>query len=192
MHGCPDFGWGKIMTFIGELPIGEFRDVYSYWLGKRRAGGRVPLRRDLAPVEFPPSWMPNLFMYRVEGERFRCILAGTKIVEMFGRDETGLFLDEILPPEHAASRQRLFERSVRDRVPVYYAGPGLIPGPDDRRVARLLLPVSSDGVAADHIFGIVSFGPDLRHGPDDASLGDRIEPAKIAIATERDLDGSAS
>lgn len=179
------------MAFVDEIHDGDIKDVYAYWLGKR-AGGRVPMKQSLDPVEFGSGWLPNMFMYRVEGRRFRCILVGTKIVQIFGRDETGMFLDEILPREHAPSRRRLFERTVRDRLPVYYAGPALLPTRENRRVSRLLLPVSSDGVSADHIFGIAKFGPAGKSGPKDASLNGRFEPAKIVIATERDLDEPVS
>jgi len=182
---------GRIMAFVDEIPAGEIKAVYAYWLSKR-ANGRVPLKRDIDPTEFKPSWLPNLFMYRVENGRFRCILVGTRIVQVFGRDETGMFLHEMLPPKHAASRQRLFERAVRDRLPIYYFGPALNPNPRYPRVSRLLLPVSSDGVSADHIFGIVKFGAAAEPRSEDDSLGGRFEPAKIVIATRQDLDGPAS
>ena len=179
------------MAFVDEIPAGDIRDVYAYWRSKR-ASGRIPLKRDINPVEIKPDWLPNLFMYRLEDGRFRCILVGTRIVEVFGRDETGMFLDEMLLPKHAASRQRLFERTVRDRLPVYYVGPAPTVSAEYPRVSRLLLPVSSDGVCADHIFGIVKFGAASQPGPDDRLLNGRFEPAKIVIATKRDLDEPVS
>lgn len=180
------------MAFVDAIADAEIRDVYRYWLNKR-AGGRIPLKVSIDPVEFAPGWLPNLFMYRLEGERFRCILVGTEIVRVFGRDETGMFLDEIVPPAHAASRQRLFERAARDRIPVYYAGPALLPKRQRRRVSRLLLPLSSDGTTADHIFGIAKFGPVDDRASEDMQLSGRDEaPAVIAMATEDDLDGSGS
>lgn len=175
------------MAFIDALPVGEISEVFSYWLGKR-IGGRVPRKRDINPTEFDPGWLPNLFMYRVEDGRFRCILVGTRIVEVFGRDETGMFLDQMLPAKHAASRQRLFERAVRDRLPVYYVGPSLNANPRYPRVSRLLLPVSSDNVTADHIFGIVKFGAANRGGQAAPLLDSGFEPARIVIATARDLE----
>ncbi len=179
------------MAFADEIPVDDIKDVYAYWLSKR-ANDRIPLKRDINPVEFKPSWLPNLFMYRLEGARFRCILVGTRIVQAFGRDETGMFLDEMLLPKHAASRQRLFERAVRDRLPVYYVGPAPTPNPEYPRVSRLLLPVSSDGVSADHVFGIVKFGPAGGRGTEDGLLSGRFEPARIVIATKRDMDEPVS
>lgn len=179
------------MAFIDALTDAEIRDVYRHWLTKR-AGGGIPLKASIDPVEFAPAWMRNMFMYRVEGDRFRCILVGTELVHIFGRDETGLFLDEIVPRVHAASRHRLFERAVRDQVPVFYSGPALIPSGEKRRVARLLLPISSDGASTDHIFGIAKFGPVEKRAREDTPLADISEPAKIAVATQGDLDEPGS
>lgn len=173
------------MAFIDEIPAGGIRDVYVYWLGKRR-DGRLPLKQDIDPIELNPDFLPDLFMYRMEDGRFRCIVAGTRIVQVRGRDETGMFLDEVLPREHAASRQRLFERAARDRLPVFYSGPSLGLAEKYARVSRLLLPVSSDGVKSDHVFGIVIYEPS--HDSTAARpLGKRVVPARIVVATESDL-----
>jgi len=170
------------MAFVDELPDGIIREVFEYWQSKR--GGRpTPLRNDLNPAEFNPAWLPCLFMYRLEpDERFRCILIGTEMVRIYGQDETGMYLDEIVPPAHAPSRKRLFERTVRDRLPIFYAGPALIPSGESRRIERLLLPVSSDGIACNHIFGAASFG-EIVHDSDEQIFGDDGDPAKIVIAT---------
>ena len=47
------------MAFVDEIPAGDIRDVYGYWRSKRR-GGRIPLKRDINPVEIEPDWLPNL------------------------------------------------------------------------------------------------------------------------------------
>lgn len=174
------------MAFVDELPEGNIREVFEYWQSKR--GGRpTPLRADLDPVEFKPAWLPCLFMYRLETNgRFRCILIGTEMVRIYGKDETGMYLDEIVPPKHAASRKRLFERAVRDRLPVFYMGPALIPSGDSRRVERLLLPASSDGTICDHIFGIASFG-EILSDPAGDMPGEDGDPAKILIARREDF-----
>lgn len=176
------------MAFVDAISDAEIRDVYGYWL-RKRAGGRIPLKSSIDPVEVGPGLLPNLFMYRLEGDRFRCILVGTAIVRNFGRDVTGMFLDEIVPAPHAASRQRLFERAVRDRLPVYYAGPAVVRTRERRRVSRLLLPLSSDGTNADHVFGIAMFGPAEDRAREDMRLNRPDEPpAIIAVASEEDLD----
>lgn len=175
------------MVFIDTIPNGAIRDVYTYWL-RQRSGGRLPLKRDIDPLELSPNCLPDLFLYRLENDRFRCILVGTRVVHMTGRDETGSYLDEGLPPEHVASRQRLFERTVRDRLPVYYVGPARIANPRFARVSRLLLPVSSDGVVADHVFGIARFGPAGAPDAKGRARSDPFGPARIVVATRQELD----
>lgn len=177
------------MAFMDEIPPGGIRDVYVYWLGKRQ-NGRLPRRQDIDPIELNPDCLPDLFMYRVEDGRFRCVVSGTRIVQVRGRDETGTFLDELLPREHAASWQRLFERAVREQLPVFYSGPSLELSHKYPRVSRLLLPVSSDGVNADHIFGIVNYEPSDESISVSRRLGRRAAPARVVVATERDLAGT--
>jgi hypothetical protein len=175
------------VSFLDEIKEPELRDTFLYWLGKR-SRRTVPLRKDIGPADINPQYLPQLFMYRKEpGGRFRCILVGTEIVKIFQRDETGLYLDEILPAYSSKGRLRLFARCVEERRPVYYAGPALIPTRDRRRVGRLLLPLSSDGEVADHIFGIVMFGPILDCLPGGMPFPDVEEPTAIAVASDEDM-----
>ena len=158
-----------------------------YWLEKR-AGRAIPLRQDIGPGDIGSQNLPHLFLYRKEASgRFRCILVGTEIVKIFQRDETGLCLDEILPAYSRESRIKLFARCVEDQRPVYYGGPALIPTRDRRRVGRLLLPLSSDGKVADHVFGIVRFGPIMDSLPGGMPLPEVEEPTTIAVASDRDM-----
>ena len=175
------------MAFLDEIREPELKDVFLYWLGKR-SGRAVPLRDDIGPAGIDPQHLPHLFMYRKEaGGRFRCILVGTEIVNVFHRDETGRYLDEIMPPHSCNSRLKLFARCVDAARPVYYRGPALIHTRERRRLGRLLLPLSSGGETADHIFGMALFGPVLNSLPLGLPLPESEEPATIAVASDEDL-----
>jgi hypothetical protein len=179
------------VSFLDKIREPELKDILLYWLGKR-SGRAVPLRKDIGPAGIDPRHLPHLFMYRYEAnERFRCVLAGTEIVKIFQRDETGLYLDEILPAHSRNSRLKLFARCVEDQRPVYYAGPALIPTRDRRRVGRLLLPLSSDGELSDHVFGIVRFGAILDSLPGGRPFPEVEEPAVIAVASDEDLQADS-
>ena len=179
---------GQTVAFLDEIREPELREVFLYWLAKR-SGRTVPLRKDIGPAGIDPRHLPHLFMYRREADgRLRCVLMGTEIVKIFQRDETGLYLDDILPDHSRKSRLKLFARCVDDQRPVYYAGPALIPTRDRRRVGRILLPLSSDGEVSDHIFGIARFGPILDSLPGGRPFPKIEEPAIIAIAEDEDLD----
>lgn len=175
------------VSFLDKIREPELKDIFLYWLGKR-SGRAVPLRKDIGPAGIDPQHLPHMFMYRTEANgRFRCVLVGTEIVKVFQRDETGLYLDEILPAYSRKSRLKLFARCVDDQRPVYYAGPALIPTRDHRRVGRLLLPLSSGGEGSDHVFGIVKFGPILDNLPGGRPFPKIEEPAVIAVASDEDL-----
>ncbi len=175
------------MSFLDKIKEPELKELFFYWLEKR-AGRVIPLRVDIGPGDIGPQHLPHLFMYRKEASgRFRCILVGTEIVKIFQRDETGLYLDEILPAHSSKARLRLFARCVDEQRPVYYGGPALIPTRDRRRVGRLLLPLSSDGKIADHVFGIVRFGPILDRLPGGTPFPKIEEPTAIAVASNKDM-----
>jgi len=175
------------VSFLDKIQEPELKELYLYWLEKR-AGRVIPLRKDIGPSDIGPQHLPHLFLYRREANgRFRCILVGTEIVKIFQRDETGLFLDEILPVYSSKSQLKLFVRCIEEQRPVYYGGPALIPTRDRRRVGRLLLPLSSDGKNADHVFGIVRFGPIIDSLPGGMRLPDVEEPTAIAVASDKDM-----
>jgi CheY-like chemotaxis protein len=74
------------------------RRLYHYWLAKR---GNLPWpdRRSIDPAELADI-LPNLGIVEIVGagggRRFRYRLVGTAIVEAYGRDSTGKFVDETL------------------------------------------------------------------------------------------------
>jgi hypothetical protein len=124
------------------------RALYDYWEG-RRAGGRLPARRDLDPLDIP-DLLPNLMLIDVASEaELRYRLVGTALVAHMGRDTTGLLLqdgysarvwEEILPDYLYVIRKR--RPCLRRNVAV---------GPREKRPAclRLLLPLAGDGERVD-------------------------------------------
>lgn len=182
-----NFHSGPAVSFLDEIREPELKEVFLYWLGKR-SGRAIPPRHDIGPAGINPNYLPHLFMYRREANgRFRCILVGTEIVNVFHRDETGRYLDEIMPAYSRNSRLKLFARCVDEVRPVYYRGPALIHTRERRRLGRLLLPLSSGSETADHIFGMVLFGPVLDSLPPGRPVPESEEPAAIAVASDEDM-----
>lgn len=130
------------------------RALFDYW-SARRGGAGLPARRDIDPLDIP-ALLPHLMLIDVQSAaahtpelRFR--LVGTALVRHFGRDTTGLPVEEgymgsdwgkILPDyRYVISRRRPCLRHNR--------GVGR-----DRRsfdYKRLLLPLAADGDAVDMI-----------------------------------------
>lgn len=132
----------------------RLRALFGYWREKR--GDRaMPARADLDPLEIP-TLLPIVGLVDVldGGARFRYRLVGTEIVEVDGHDPTGRFLDEAPPDSgYADYLIGLFREVTRERRPLYgesdFRGQGRI----ERRVRRLLMPLSCDGRSVDMIFG---------------------------------------
>lgn len=61
----------------------------------------MPSRRDLDPVVEIPTLLPNLQLIEIVGNRFRFRLIGTELAYAFGRDYTGLFVDELFEGQRA-------------------------------------------------------------------------------------------
>lgn len=125
----------------------RLRMIAGYWSGLPRSALGVPLRRDLDPLDLPPSLLPFLWMVDVEPERFRFRMCGTHLVRALGFDPTGRYYDETFPGfRESATLPALAQ--VRDTgEPSWRAGdPNLVfPTHDIRRVERVFMPLTSDG-----------------------------------------------
>lgn len=139
------------------IPEHAPQGLYRYWV-KRRGRGRVPSVRDMDPLDLPPNVLPWLFLFRHdEIGCFRCILVGTGIVGVDGRDTTGWLLDELPWTVDKARQIHLFEEAASTGLPIYYSGQWRT-GPTTKRLfSRLLLPVGRDAQTVDHMFGMVHF-----------------------------------
>lgn len=84
------------IAFRAQLLIPEQRQLYDYWVDKSRAAGGAPARRDVSPTHFP-RLLPFISLIEIEGppRRFRVRLAGTRLRDIYDRETTGLYLDEI-------------------------------------------------------------------------------------------------
>lgn len=82
----------------------------------------MPDRRDIDPVEIGPGLLPNVALVDVidGGRRFRNRLVGTAIIDRWGFETTGLFLDEIMREgDYRDFIHELYRDACRHRAPVY-------------------------------------------------------------------------
>lgn len=175
------------MAFMDEIADPQIRELFRYWLVRRRRCG-LPLRADIDPTSLPPDCLPHLYLYRLEPDgRLRYILIGTAVVKALGQDYTGRYVDEVLTGGAGRRRRRLYHRVIETARPLYYTGPSYAHEAERRRVARLVLPLSSNGRDCDHVFGIAKFGPPLQDALDEPWLTAENDPATIVFATDEDL-----
>lgn len=109
---------------------GRLTRLLAYWSAKR--GDRpAPGRGDLDPLDIP-DLLPIISLIDVLRDplRFRYRLVGTAVVEAFGRDGTGRFVDDSLygadAPAVFASFERIATeaRPFRRRSRLHYTGSG--------------------------------------------------------------------
>jgi len=175
------------LVFAARIQEPEIREIFRYWLERRPPGG-VPDWSSIDPRTIPHKYLPNLFLYEYVPEgRFRCKLIGTDLTRIFGRDETGRYLDEILDGTAATERLELFKQTVASGRPVYYRCRMTAARGERRTFSRILLPVSSGGGKIDQIFGMVRYGPAEHRARQTKPGGSENRLSAVISATDDDL-----
>ncbi len=140
--------------FEGADP--RLHQVYDYWQRKRGARA-MPARRDIDPTELA-AVLPHLMVVNVEpGPRFRYRLFGTAVVEAFGIDPTGKYIDEVMVGAYKTFLLGLYNDLIASKKPVYSTSIYGTKRDTKLWTQRLMLPLSSDGDAVDKVLAIQVF-----------------------------------
>lgn len=131
--------------------------LFEYWSAKC-AGRAMPSRRDIDPAEMR-TLLPHLqFVEMVDdGQRFRYGLTGTAIVEAYGRELTGRFVDEVLPPARRPIAERHYRLIFETRRPIVVQNGYVTEQGAQMIVDRLLVPLSNDGVTVNLVLMAQTF-----------------------------------
>ncbi len=114
--------------------------LYSYWEAKRD-GRRMPVRRDLDPVEIK-ALLPQLMLLDIVPDGFRYRLVGTKVVQEMGRDLTGATVGSYVHRSNFGNTILAMFARVRDsRIPLFTTGEYSVPRGSTHWVSRLILPL---------------------------------------------------
>jgi hypothetical protein len=129
----------------------EFEAIQGRWQGLCQ-NGRLPTRADFPPESLTP-WMGHIQIVEQvrEGDtnRYRVRLVGTRIVYYEGRDNTGLFLDDVIPIDQRAEILAPYGRCAETRAPVYGAFYSCSETAISSKLERLILPLAADGTTID-------------------------------------------
>ncbi len=130
----------------------EFEAIQGRWMELCR-NGHLPARADF-PAETLAPWMGHIqIVERVVGDggsvRHRVRLVGTRIVYYEGRDNTGLFLDDVIPIERRDEILEPYRRCADSRAPVYNAFYSCSEAAISSQLERLILPLAADGKTVD-------------------------------------------
>ena len=125
----------------------EFEAIQGRWKELCR-DGRLPARADFPPETMTP-WMGHIqIVERVsdgDSVRHRVRLVGTRIVYYEGRDNTGVFLDDVIPMDQRDELLEPYRRCAHSREPVYNTFYSYSEGAISSQLERLILPLAADG-----------------------------------------------
>jgi|SRR5262245_23172384 len=149
----------EIAGFISAIRSDVLHDLVAHW--HRMRGSRLmPARADFDPLEVRRA-IGYISLIEVQRDplRFYFRLDGTKQVDLFGIDCTRRFLNEAVPPDHAALATQSYLEVVEGRAPRYHRR--TIPF-HERLITyeAVILPFSSDGERIDILMtGVVPDHP---------------------------------
>lgn len=133
----------------------ELKRLYDYWRAKV-SGPRLPSRRDISPVDLPPSVLPHLMLLDLErteeGLLIRFRLTGTHVDEALGRNPTGEVVrpSMVVNDRYVAYIQALYEELAETGEPIYSENIFQLAGQSVPMLAkRLSLPLSNGGDTVD-------------------------------------------
>lgn len=134
---------GKVVHAPGTLVLPEkLRSLLEYWCARRR-GHDIPHRRDIDPIHIP-SLLANVSLFQIDGARFRFRIAGRAIVEAYGVEPRGRYLDEFIPLKGDDPAIRAYRMAVEQRRPVLARSNILSARNVWFPLTRLVLPLAGD------------------------------------------------
>jgi hypothetical protein len=114
--------------------------------------GRLPCRSAFPPESLVP-WIGHIQLVDVVDEagspRFRARLVGTRIVYYQGHDNTGQFLDEVIPADERDAILASYRDCMDRREPVYSVFYNCGSAAISSQLERVILPLASDGDRVD-------------------------------------------
>jgi len=138
--------------------------LLAYWFVKCD-GRRMPRRRDLPAQDWEP-WHRNLALFEVMQygslRIFECRLSGADLMGRFGREASGLAIDDLAVPVRTELRASL-ERACTTAAPVIACGHGAA---DGAAYSELILPLCDRGSAVTALLLGSYRLDDAKSGPD--------------------------
>jgi hypothetical protein len=155
-----------MLTQIGvqALAARAHEELYAYWAA-RRESGRLPGRASIHPAHFKPH-QPTVSQIDVEGQprEYRLRLAGTGLYSVYGREITGMRLEEIYATPAVAYWRGELDKVVEQKKPSAGFHNMAWRGAAHLSILWLRLPLASNGTDVDMILGYDAvIGPHAEH-----------------------------
>jgi hypothetical protein len=120
--------------------------LWLYWQSKRGMRA-MPRRAEIDPAEIP-RLLPYLQIVERNAGRFRYRLAGSAIVEAYGRELTGKFIDEVIPAHRLAIAEHHYSTVYDSGRPIFARNNYVTTKAVDIIATRIILPLSTSGEQA--------------------------------------------
>lgn len=158
----------------------RIRKLNDYWQAK--AGGKVPSRSDVDPVDVR-ELLPNLMMVDIVGDpaRFRYRLVGTRVVQYTGFDFTGRCLDEMVFQGRDFMEQ-CYRLMLAEKRPIFGHYAWLVRSRHFGQCEFGLFPLSDDGVTINRGISIEDYE---RMERDILAFGQQAAPARKLVQGRR-------
>jgi hypothetical protein len=121
------------------------KPAYDYWRSKR-IGGAIPRRVDIDPAEIRPL-LPNIQITELmdDGKRIRFRLAGSAIIDAYGSELRGKYLDEVMTGERLRFAEENYLVMCERKRPVFVVNRYHSARNVELVCYRLAMPLSDDG-----------------------------------------------
>lgn len=140
------------VSFRERLNDPVLTQLYDYWCS-RRSEEKLPARADISPIDIPRPALPYVILADVDASsrRARYRLVGTKMVDEWGADFTGKYVDEIMKGSYLQFLRGLFSDVIDHRCAVlsesrFRWDVGRVTG-----TRRLFMPLAADGTTVDMV-----------------------------------------
>jgi hypothetical protein len=148
------------ISFRGSLAHPLHQEIYGYWWDIAPIG-ELPGRQHIEPASIQ-ELMPWLMLMDVvvsdAGPRFRFRLVGMRTAERFGKDATGLWLDDVTSGRQLQTVSDRFCTVVNTKAPIHYEDNSYAHGNEQVAIDTLALPLATDGQAVDMLM-LVNVAP---------------------------------
>jgi hypothetical protein len=142
----------------------RLRRLLRHWL-ERRGDGLAPIRSAIDPTAVAPIlssiWLCD---YLPADRRFRMRLAGEEINDLYGRNITQCYFEEIIAPALLADVLRRYRRVVEEPAILLCSGHIYLASNRSEVGERLVLPLSDDSGAIMHVIGASVYRMELKLG----------------------------
>lgn len=155
--------------------------LHAHW--RRKRGERLmPFSRDVDPSDVRGA-LPFSVVLDVVEARLRFFYTGSSVVEAFGSDPRGQFLDDVMPVERYAVSTRSYAMAMETGRPVISRSKFVAPRGPALRITRLVLPTTMDGIHVARLVACLHMPPISagQHPPDNPLIADESETVEMEI-----------